>query len=120
MLCSKTVYLEFSTLGRNWRVRHRVKLHSFIKALESVVIERLRSLCRLRPRSKQVFEQSCRANKLLGYIRRNTGFIRSTDVRRSVYTISLSLDLFSAMQTQIWAPQFIELITIIERAQAWH
>ena len=92
MLCSKTVYLEFSTLGRNWRVRHRVKLHSFIKALEAVVIKRLRSLCRLRPlmeQTIQVFEQSCRVKKLLGYIRRNTGSIRSTDVRRSVYTISL-------------------------------
>jgi len=34
--------------------------------------------------SKQVFEQSCRANKLLGYIRRDSRFIRSTDVRQSV------------------------------------
>ena len=35
--------------------------------------------------SKEVFEQSCGANELLGYIRSNTAFIRSTDSRRSVY-----------------------------------
>ena len=66
-----------------------------MKVLESVVTERdlgvfvandLKS-------SKQVFEQSCRANKLLGYIRRNTGFTRSTEVMRSVY-LTLVRSLF--------------------------
>ena len=65
--------------------------------------------------SKEVFEQSCHANKLLGYIRRNTGFIRSTDVRRSVY-LTLVRPLFDYV-TQIWAPQSIELIKRIERTQ---
>ena len=65
--------------------------------------------------SKQVFEQSCRANKLLGYIRRNTGFMRSTDVRRSVY-LTFVRPLFG-YATQIWAPQSIELITTIEGTQ---
>ena len=65
--------------------------------------------------SKQVFEQSRRANKLLGYIRRNTGFMRITEVRRSVYH-TLVGPLFG-YATQIWAPQSIELITRIERTQ---
>ena len=60
------------------------------KVLESVVTERDLGVFVLSNDltwSKQVFEQSCRANKLLGYIsyRRNTGFTRSTGVRRSVY-----------------------------------
>ena len=63
--------------------------------------------------SKQVFEQSCRANKLLGYIRRNTGFTRSTEVLRLVY-LTLVGSLFG-YATPIWAPQPIELITKIER-----
>ena len=54
-------------------------------------------------------------NKLLGYITRNAGFIRSTDVRRSVY-LTLFRPLFG-YATQIWAPQSIELITRIERTQ---
>ena len=65
--------------------------------------------------SKQVFEQSCRANKLLGYIRRNTGFTRSTEVLRLVY-LTLVGSLFG-YATPIWAPQSIELITKIERTQ---
>ena len=60
-----------------------------------------------------MFEQPCRANKLLVYIRRNTGFTRSTDVRRSVY-LTLVRSLFG-YGTPIWAPQSIELITKIER-----
>ena len=62
-----------------------------------------------------MFEQWCRANKPLGYIRRNTGFKRSTDVRRSVY-LSLVRPRFG-YATPIWAPQSIELITRIERTQ---
>ena len=65
--------------------------------------------------SKQEFEQTCRANKLLGYIRRNTGFIRRTDVRRSVH-LALIRPVFG-YATQIWAPQSIELIIRIQRTQ---
>ena len=57
--------------------------------------------------SKQVFEQSCRANNLLGYIRRNTRFIRSTDVMRSVY-LTLVRPFFG-YATEILVPQSIEL-----------
>ena len=34
---------------------------------------------------KQVSEQSLRANKLLGYLKRNTRFILKTEVRRMPY-----------------------------------
>ena len=34
---------------------------------------------------KQVNEQSLRANKLLGYLKRNTRFILKTEVRRMLY-----------------------------------
>ena len=34
---------------------------------------------------KQVNEQSSRANKLLGYLKKNTRFILRTDVRRTLY-----------------------------------
>ena len=59
------------------------------KVLESVVTERDLGVFVANDLtwSKQVFEQSCRASKLLGYIsyRRNTEFTRSTGVWRSVY-----------------------------------
>ena len=59
--------------------------------------------------SKQGFEQSCRVNKLLGYIRRNTGLtLGDRSIRRSVY-LTLFRPLFG-YATQIWAPQSIELI----------
>ena len=85
------------------------------KVLESVVTERDLGVFVANDLtwSKQVFEQSCRANKLVGYIRRNTGFTRSTGVRRSVY-VTLVRSLFG-YATPIWAPQPIELITKIER-----
>ena len=35
--------------------------------------------------NKEVLEQSAKANKILGYVRRNTKFIRNTEVRRSIY-----------------------------------
>ena len=85
------------------------------KVLESVVTERDLGVLVANDLtwSKQVFEQSCRANKLLGYIRRNTGFTRSTDVTQSVY-LTLVRSLFG-YATPISAPQSIELITKIER-----
>ena len=35
--------------------------------------------------NNQVVEQSSRANKLLGYIRRNARFIQNTSVRKALY-----------------------------------
>ena len=45
----------------------------------------------------------------------DTGFIRSTDIRRSVYRTLVRPPFGYA--TQIWTPQSIELITRIERTQ---
>ena len=64
---------------------------------------------------KQVNEQSSRANKLLGYLKRNTRFILRTEVRRTLYLALVRPHLGNA--TQIWAPQSIELIVKLERIQ---
>ena len=64
---------------------------------------------------KQVNEQSSRANKLLGYLKRNTRFILRTEVRRTLYLALVTPHLGNA--TQIWAPQSIELIVKLERIQ---
>ena len=61
----------------------------------------------------QVCHQAARANKLLGYIRRNARYIRNTSTRRTLY-----LGLVRARvpyATQVWAPQAIELISKLER-----
>ena len=64
---------------------------------------------------KQVNEQSSRANKLLGYLKKNTRFILRTEVRRTLYLALVRPHLGYA--TQIWAPQSIELIVKLERVQ---
>ena len=58
---------------------------------------------------------SSRANKLLGYLKRNTMFILRTKVRRTLYLALVRPHLGYA--TQIWAPQSIELIVKLERIQ---
>jgi hypothetical protein len=65
--------------------------------------------------NKHVYEQTARANKLLGYIKRNTSFIKLSAVRRSIY-LALVRPLV-AYATQIWAPQSIDLIIKVERIQ---
>ena len=64
---------------------------------------------------KQALEQSARANKLLGYIRRNTRYILNAAVRRTIYLALVRPHLGYA--TQIWAPQSIDLILRMERIQ---
>ena len=64
---------------------------------------------------KQVNEQSSRANKLLGYLKRNTRFILRTEVRRKLYLALVRPHLGCA--TQIWVPQSIELIVKLERTK---
>ena len=66
-------------------------------------------------RYKQVNEQSSRANKMLGYLKKNTKFILRTEVRRTLYLALVKPHLGYA--TQIWAPQSIELIVKLERIQ---
>ena len=65
--------------------------------------------------NKQVYEQSVRANKLLGCIKRNTRFILGTAVRRTLFLGSGRPHLGYA--TQIWAPKSIEITTKLERIQ---
>ena len=66
-------------------------------------------------RYKQVNEQSSGANKMLGYLKKNTRFILRTEVRRTLYLALVKPHLGYA--TQIWAPQSIELIVKLERIQ---
>ena len=63
----------------------------------------------------QVRHQASKANQLLGYLRRNTMFIKSTAPRRTLY-LALVRSHFG-YASQIWAPQTIELIDILERTQ---
>ena len=51
----------------------------------------------------QVSHQAARANKLLGFVRRNSRFTHSTSVRRTLYLGLVSAHLGYA--TQVWAPQ---------------
>ena len=53
----------------------------------------------------QVSHQAARANKLLGFVRRNSRFTHSIPVRRTLYL------------TQVWAPKGIELISKLESTQ---
>lgn len=66
--------------------------------------------------TKQVNEQAGRANKLFGYIKRNTGSIQDISLRRLMH-LTLVLLLFG-YASQIWAPQSVQLISAcIERTQ---
>ena len=63
----------------------------------------------------QVSYQAARANKLLGFVRRNSRFIHSIPVRRTLYLGLVRAHLGYA--TQVWAPQGIELISKLESIQ---
>jgi hypothetical protein len=65
--------------------------------------------------NKQVNEQSTKANKLLGYIRRSSLYIHNTAVRHTLYLALVRPHLGYATQT--WAPQSVELLKQVERTQ---
>lgn len=65
--------------------------------------------------NRQVSEQSSKANKLLGYIKRSTIHIHNQEVKRTMYLALVRPHLGYA--TQVWAPQSIELIRYAERIQ---
>ena len=65
--------------------------------------------------NKQVNMQCAKASRILGYVRRNTGFVKSITVRRSAYLTLVRSHL--AYATQIWTPQSIDLIRKLERVQ---
>ena len=65
--------------------------------------------------NKQVVEQSSKANKLLGFMKRSCKKIRNPRTRRCPFLAIVRPHLGYA--TQIWAPQTIELIKQVERVQ---
>ena len=66
--------------------------------------------------TNQVYHQSNKANKLLGFIRRSSKYIRKSSTRRTMYLALVRPHLGYA--TQVWSPQSIELMkSIIERVQ---
>ena len=60
-------------------------------------------------------EQTAKANKILGYVRKNTLFIKNTAARRALY-LALVRSHFG-YATQVWSPQSVELICKLERTQ---
>jgi hypothetical protein len=64
---------------------------------------------------KYVNEQTAKANKILGYVRRNTLLIKNTAARRALY-LALVRSHFG-YATQVWSLQSVELISKLERTQ---
>ena len=65
--------------------------------------------------NRQVNEQSSKANKQLGYVKRSTIHLRNQYVRRLLYLALVRP--FLGYATQIWAPQLTNLIQHVERIQ---
>ena len=57
--------------------------------------------------AKQVTEQCVKANELLGFVRRASRYIQSTQTRRTLYLYIVRCHLGYA--TQVWSPQSIGL-----------
>ncbi len=85
--------------------------------LQTTVIERDLGVCVASNLTwkVQVYQQASKANKMLGYIRRNTTFVTSTAPRRTLY-LALVRPHYS-YSSPIWAPQTVELISLLERTQ---
>ena len=64
---------------------------------------------------KQVTEQRAKANKLLGFVRRASRYIQSTQTRRTLYLSIVRCHLGYA--TQVWSPQSIGLLKRVENVQ---
>ena len=64
---------------------------------------------------KQVTEQCAKANKLLGFVRRASRYIQSTQTRRTLYLSIVRCHLGYA--TQVWSPQSIGLLKRVENVQ---
>ena len=65
--------------------------------------------------TNQVYHQSNKANKLLGFIRRSSRYIRESSTRRTMYLALVRPHLGYA--THVWSPQSIELMKSLERVQ---
>ena len=64
---------------------------------------------------KQVTEQCAKAHKLLGFVRRASRYIQSTQTRRTLYLSIVRCHLGYA--TQVWSPQSIGLLKRVENVQ---
>ena len=64
---------------------------------------------------KQVSEQCAKANKLLGFVRRVSRYIQSTQTRRTLYLSIVRCLLGYA--TQVWSPHSIGLLKRVENMQ---
>jgi len=64
---------------------------------------------------KQVTEQCSKAGKLLGFVRRASRYIQSTQTRRTLYLSIFRCHLGYA--TQVWSPQSISLLKRVENLQ---
>ena len=124
--------LQLGSLPRDWKLANVVSVHKkgakghvenyrpiSLLPIVSKVFERcvLNSIWISKDLTwyKQVYEQSSRDHKLLGYLKGNTRFILRTDERRTLYLALVRPHL--GYSTQIWAPQSIELIVKLERIQ---
>jgi hypothetical protein len=64
---------------------------------------------------KHVDSQSTKANQILGYVKRTTKGLISLNTRRTIYLTIVRAHLRYA--TQVWAPQTVEQLKMIERVQ---
>jgi len=62
-----------------------------------------------------IIEQCAKANKLLGFVRRASRYIPSTQTRRTLYLSIVRCHLGYA--TQVWSPQSIGLLKRVENVQ---
>ena len=77
------------------------------KRLWSLAIQRKTSVCGCLA-DKQATEQCAKDNKLLGFVRRASRYIQSTQTRRALYVCIVRCHLGYA--TQVWSPQSIGLL----------
>ena len=84
------------------------------KRLWSLAIQRKTSVCGCLA-DKQATEQCAKDNKLLGFVRRASRYIQSTQTRRALYVCIVRCHLGYA--TQVWSPQSIGLLKRLENVQ---
>ena len=102
-ICTNTVLLPNSTTG---------SVHSYRDASKRLQFSELfPENCS----DKQVSEQCAKANKLLGFVRRVSRYIQSTQTRRTLYLSIVRCLLGYA--TQVWSPQSIGLLKRVENMQ---
>ena len=65
--------------------------------------------------NSQVLAAAFNANRMLGFIRRSTLAVKNQSARKALYTTLVMSNL--SYSSQVWAPQSVKLIEIIERIQ---